>query len=169
LPGAWGYEEHAVTDVSIENLHKSFGKTEVLRGIDLSIAQGEFVAILGESGCGKSTLLRIVAGLDDETSGRVLIGGRDVAGLSPIERDIAMVFQSYALYPHMTARANIAFPLELAGMGRPEIARLVDHAPGLLDLTAHLARRPRQLSGGQRQRVAMGRAIVREPGVFLFD
>ena len=136
---------------------------------NIQIDQGEFCVFVGPSGCGKSTLLRMVAGLETITSGEISIGGRVVNRLEPKDRDIAMVFQNYALYPHMTVRENIAYPLKIAGLSRAEVARRVAEAARVLDLEAYLDRRPAQLSGGQRQRVAMGRAIVREPAVFLFD
>ncbi len=155
--------------LSVRDLRKSFGNVEVLHGISADIADGEFVAVLGESGCGKSTFLRILAGLEEASSGDVLIDGQSVIDRSPKERDVAMVFQTYALYPHMTVRENIDFPLELSGLDKAERARRIEATAATLNLTAYLDRKPRQLSGGQRQRVAMGRAIVREPKVFLFD
>ena len=148
---------------------KSFGATKVLHGVDLHVADGEMIVIVGASGCGKSTLLRIVAGLETATTGSIRIAGREVTALEPSDRDIAMVFQNYALYPHMTVAENMAYGLKIRGLPRPEIARRVAEAAGLLGIEALLDRRPRQLSGGQRQRVAMGRAIVRHPQVFLFD
>jgi sn-glycerol 3-phosphate transport system ATP-binding protein len=151
------------------DLRKSFGVIEVLQGIDLTLADGEMLVIVGASGCGKSTLLRLVAGLERPTAGRVVLGGTDVTNLDPSERDIAMVFQNYALYPHMTVFDNMAYGLRIRGLSRDEIRRRVDEAAGLLGLGALLERKPRQLSGGQRQRVAMGRAIVRHPKLFLFD
>ena len=153
----------------LEGLRKSFGGTEILRGIDLALADGEMLVIVGASGCGKSTLLRLVAGLETATAGRVLIDGRDVTHVDPSARDIAMVFQNYALYPHMTVFDNMAYGLRIRGTPRAQIASLVKQAAGLLGIEALLDRRPRQLSGGQRQRVAMGRAIVRQPKLFLFD
>ena len=155
--------------VELRRIEKRFGDTPVLRGIDLDIADGEFAVLVGESGCGKSTLLRILAGLEHATSGDVHIGGQRVNDLEPRERDIAMVFQSYALYPHMNVRANMGFNLELRRRPAEAIAHAVESAAGTLSLAALLDRYPRQLSGGQRQRVAMGRAIVRQPQVFLFD
>jgi sn-glycerol 3-phosphate transport system ATP-binding protein len=155
--------------LELQGLRKSFGATQVLRQIDLSLADGEMLVIVGASGCGKSTLLRLVAGLETPSAGRILIGGRDVTGLDPSERDIAMVFQNYALYPHMSVFDNMAYGLRIRGLSRGEITRKVEEAAGLLGLEALLARKPRQLSGGQRQRVAMGRAIVRDPKLFLFD
>jgi sn-glycerol 3-phosphate transport system ATP-binding protein len=141
----------------------------VLRQIDFSLADGEMLVIVGASGCGKSTLLRLVAGLETPTAGRVLIGGRDVTALDPSERDIAMVFQNYALYPHFSVFDNMAYGLRIRGLSRGEMTRKVEEAASLLGLEGLLARKPRQLSGGQRQRVAMGRAIVRDPKLFLFD
>jgi sn-glycerol 3-phosphate transport system ATP-binding protein len=155
--------------LEIQGLRKNFGATEVLRQIDLSLIDGEMLVIVGASGCGKSTLLRLVAGLEQPTAGRVIIGGRDVTALDPSERDIAMVFQNYALYPHMSVFDNMAYGLRIRGLSRGEITRKVEEAAALLGLEALLARKPRQLSGGQRQRVAMGRAIVRDPKLFLFD
>jgi sn-glycerol 3-phosphate transport system ATP-binding protein len=155
--------------LEIQGLSKSFGTTVVLRRIDLTLNDGEMLVIVGASGCGKSTLLRLVAGLEIPSAGRITIGGRDVTGLDPSERDIAMVFQNYALYPHMTVFDNMAYGLRIRGLSRGEIGRKVEEAAALLGLQALLARKPRQLSGGQRQRVAMGRAIVRDPKLFLFD
>jgi sn-glycerol 3-phosphate transport system ATP-binding protein len=150
-------------------LQKSFGATQVLRGIDLTLPDGEMLVIVGASGCGKSTLLRMVAGLETPSAGRVVLDGRDITGLDPATRDIAMVFQNYALYPHMTVFDNMAYGLRIRGLPRAEIRRRVEQAAELLGLDGLLARKPRMLSGGQRQRVAMGRAIVREPKLFLFD
>ncbi|MDQ0457859.1 ABC transporter ATP-binding protein [Rhizobium paknamense] len=150
-------------------LNKSFGAVAVLHDIHLEIADGEFVVFVGPSGCGKSTLLRIIAGLEDITSGGIEIGGRDVAALSPAERKIAMVFQSYALYPHMSVRKNLAFGLENLRFKRAEIDKRIAEAARMLAIEPYLDRKPKQLSGGQRQRVAIGRAIVREPDIFLFD
>src|SRR3984893_9238430 len=155
--------------LEIQGLRKSFGQTEVLRQIDLSLADGEMLVIVGASGCGKSTLLRLVAGLETPTAGKIVIGGRDVTALDPSERDIAMVFQNYALYPHMSVFDNMAYGLRIRGLGRDAIRQRVDEAAGLLGPGARRERKPRQLSGGQRQRVAMGRAIVRHPKAFLFD
>ncbi len=155
--------------LELEGLRKSFGATEVLRQIDLSLASGEMLVIVGASGCGKSTLLRMVAGLETPSSGRILLEGRDITSVDPAARDIAMVFQNYALYPHMTVFDNMAYGLRIRGLAREDIARRVDVAAALLGLSELLGRKPRQLSGGQRQRVAMGRAIVREPKLFLFD
>jgi sn-glycerol 3-phosphate transport system ATP-binding protein len=155
--------------LELAGLRKSFGLIDVLQGIDLALADGEMLVIVGASGCGKSTLLRLVAGLERPTAGRVVLGGRDVTSLDPSERDIAMVFQNYALYPHMTVFDNMAYGLRIRGLKREEIRQRVDEAAELLGLGALLERKPRQLSGGQRQRVAMGRAIVRHPQLFLFD
>ena len=153
----------------LDGLRKNWGRTEILRGIDVSLASGELLVIVGASGSGKSTLLRLVAGLDVPTAGRILLDGRDVAPLDPAARDIAMVFQNYALYPHMSVFDNMAYALRIRGLSRAEIVRRVEAAATTLGLDALLARKPRELSGGQRQRVAMGRAIVREPKLFLFD
>ena len=155
--------------LQLDGLRKSFGATQILQGVDLTLADGEMLVIVGASGCGKSTLLRLVAGLDTPTAGRVLLDGRDVTRLDPAARDIAMVFQNYALYPHMTVAQNMAYGLRIRGMGRDAIRTRVEETAALLGLQTLLARRPRELSGGQRQRVAMGRAIVREPKLFLFD
>jgi sn-glycerol 3-phosphate transport system ATP-binding protein len=158
-----------VATLTIAGLRKSFGDVPVLHGIDLALADGEMLVIVGASGCGKSTLLRLVAGLERPTAGNIVLDGRDVARLDPAERDIAMVFQNYALYPHMSVFDNMAYGLRIRGLTRAEITRRVDEAAALLGLGELLARKPRQLSGGQRQRVAMGRAIVRHPKLFLFD
>jgi multiple sugar transport system ATP-binding protein len=158
-----------MANVTIRDLRKSYGTTEVIHGLDIDIADGEFVVLVGPSGCGKSTLLRMVAGLESISGGTIAIGDRVVNALAPARRDIAMVFQNYALYPHKTVRANMAFSLRMAKMDRAEIGRRVDRAAKILGLTDYLDRYPRALSGGQRQRVAMGRAIVRDPQVFLFD
>ena len=155
--------------LSLRSVKKSFGEVEVVHGVDLEIADREFVVFVGPSGCGKSTLLRMIAGLEDITSGEIAIDGRVVNELDPKDRDIAMVFQDYALYPHMTVFENMAFSLRYRGIDRQEIRRRVDEAARILDIEPYIARMPRQLSGGQRQRVAMGRAIVRDPKVFLFD
>jgi multiple sugar transport system ATP-binding protein len=155
--------------IELTKVRKSFGEVHVIPGIDLTIENGEFVVFVGPSGCGKSTLLRLIAGLEDTTSGTIEIDGKDATNLPPARRGLAMVFQSYALYPHMTVRRNIAFPLKMAGMDRAEQDRRVERAARVLNLTNYLDRRPGQLSGGQRQRVAIGRAIVREPAAFLFD
>jgi sn-glycerol 3-phosphate transport system ATP-binding protein len=158
-----------VATLELHGLRKDFGATQVLRRIDLALIDGEMLVIVGASGCGKSTLLRLVAGLETPTEGRITIGGRDVTGLDPSERDIAMVFQNYALYPHMSVFDNMAYGLRIRGLSRADIARRVREAAEMLGLGALLDRKPRQLSGGQRQRVAMGRAIVRDPKLFLFD
>ena len=155
--------------LEIRDLKKNFGGIEVLRGIDFSAEVGEFVCLLGPSGCGKSTLLRCIAGLETITSGSVLIEGRDMTNVPPAERNLAMVFQSYALYPHLNVRKNMGFGLSLQGMKRAEIELRVQDAARILEIGHLLDRKPRQLSGGQRQRVAIGRAIVRDPSVFLFD
>ncbi|MFD1910851.1 sn-glycerol-3-phosphate ABC transporter ATP-binding protein UgpC [Halodurantibacterium flavum] len=155
--------------LSLENIRKTYGKTEVVHGISLDVEEGEFVVIVGPSGCGKSTLLRMVAGLETITAGELRIGGERVNEREPMDRDIAMVFQNYALYPHMTVFENMAYGLRIARTPRAEIDRRVRQAAEMLQLEPYLARRPRELSGGQRQRVAMGRAIVRKPRVFLFD
>ena len=158
-----------MASVTISDIRKSYGGLEVLHGIDLSIANGEFVVLLGPSGCGKSTLLRMVAGLEPITSGQVSIGNVVVNDLHPKDRDIAMVFQNYALYAHLSVFDNMAFSMQLKKLPKAEIRRKVEWAASILNLTRYLDRQPRQLSGGQRQRVAMGRAIVRDPSVFLFD
>ncbi len=155
--------------VAIEQLGKRFGTTTVLDGVDLAIPDGAFAVLVGPSGCGKSTLLRLIAGLEQPTSGRIRFGERDVTDLQPRERDIAMVFQSYALYPHLTVRGNLGFGLMLKKVPKLEIAERVAEASRMLGLDGLLDRMPKELSGGQRQRVAMGRAIVRRPGLFLFD
>ena len=155
--------------VSLIDIKKSFGPTDVIHGISTEIADGEFIVIVGPSGCGKSTLLRMVAGLETVTAGDVLIGGERANEKEPMDRDIAMVFQNYALYPHMSVRQNMGYGLKIAGLPKAEINRKVVDAARLLQLEPLLERKPRELSGGQRQRVAMGRAIVREPAVFLFD
>ena len=157
------------TSVSLRDVRKSYGSLEVIHGIDLTVGEGEFVVFVGPSGCGKSTLLRMIAGLEEVTDGEIDIKGRDVTDLDPSDRGIAMVFQSYALYPHMSVRDNLAFGLKMANTPQAEIDRRVAHASGILKIDPLLDRRPGQLSGGQRQRVAIGRAIVREPDVFLFD
>ena len=158
-----------MANVSIRNVRKIFGSTEVLHCVSVEIDDGEFVILVGPSGCGKSTLLRMIAGLENITGGEIAIGGRVVNDVAPKERDIAMVFQNYALYPHMTVRDNMAFSLSLAKVPKTLIEQQVARAAQILGLTPYLNRYPRQLSGGQRQRVAMGRAIVRDPQVFLFD
>jgi multiple sugar transport system ATP-binding protein len=158
-----------MASVTLSRVRKSFGTTEVVHGVDITIDDGEFCVLVGPSGCGKSTLLRMIAGLEEITGGEIAIGGRVVNQVPPKERDIAMVFQNYALYPHMTVFDNMAFSLKLAGRPREEMRSRVGAAASILGLTDYLERYPRQLSGGQRQRVAMGRAIVRQPQVFLFD
>ena len=156
-------------NIVLRKVNKSFGATQVIPGIDLQIDDGEFVVFVGPSGCGKATLLRLIAGLEDTTGGTIEIDGRDVTREAPARRGLAMVFQSYALYPHMTVKKNIAFPLRMAKMPEEQIERKVAEAARVLNLANYLERRPGQLSGGQRQRVAIGRAIVREPSAFLFD
>jgi multiple sugar transport system ATP-binding protein len=158
-----------MASVELRNVRKSFGRVEVIHGVDISIDDGEFVVLVGPSGCGKSTLLRMIAGLEEISSGEVRIGAAVVNNIPPKARDIAMVFQNYALYPHMTVYDNMGFSMKLAGRSREDIRQRVDVAAKILGLTEYLQRYPRQLSGGQRQRVAMGRAIVRDPQVFLFD
>ena len=155
--------------IKLNEVSKAYGSVEVLHGLNASINEGEFIAILGESGCGKSTLLRMIAGLEEVTSGEILIEDVVVNDLSPRDRNIAMVFQSYALYPHMTVEQNICFPLLLAGVTEAEQKVQLSRASDMLNLGDYLKRKPKDLSGGQRQRVAMGRAIVRNPRVFLFD
>jgi multiple sugar transport system ATP-binding protein len=155
--------------IQLRKVRKVFGDTVVIPGADLEINDGEFVVFVGPSGCGKSTLLRMIAGLEDTTSGEIVIDGKDVVDVGPSERGLAMVFQSYALYPHMSVRKNIAFPLMMAKLPQSEIDAKVEQAAAKLNLTEYLDRKPRALSGGQRQRVAIGRAIVRDPKAFLFD
>jgi multiple sugar transport system ATP-binding protein len=155
--------------VVFRDVSKSFGKTKVIEKLDLEIRDREFMVLVGPSGCGKSTALRMIAGLEEVSGGEILIGGRVVNDLPPKDRDIAMVFQSYALYPHMTVRENLAFGLKIRKMPQPEIDRMVAEAARILDIDKFLDRKPKELSGGQRQRVAVGRAIVRKPAVFLFD
>ena len=155
--------------ITLNQVTKSFGDVNVIPPLDLEINDGEFVVFVGPSGCGKSTLLRLIAGLEDVTSGMIQIDGDDATTVPPAKRGLAMVFQSYALYPHMSVRKNIAFPLKMAKMDQAEIDRRVDNAASVLNLADYIDRRPGQLSGGQRQRVAIGRAIVREPAAFLFD
>ena len=158
-----------MASVAIRDVRKAFGVTAVIHGVDIAIRDGEFVVLVGPSGCGKSTLLRMIAGLENITAGEIRIGDRVVNQLPPKERDVAMVFQNYALYPHMTVAANMAFSMKLRGASKSEIGERVSRAAAILGLSNLLERYPRQLSGGQRQRVAMGRAIVRDPQVFLFD
>ncbi len=155
--------------VTLRGIAKRFGETSVIEGLDLEIREGEFMVLVGPSGCGKSTVLRMIAGLEDVSAGELLIGDRVVNGVPPKDRDIAMVFQSYALYPHMTIRENLEFGLRIRKTPRAEIDRLVGEAAAVLGITELLERKPKQLSGGQRQRVAVGRALVRKPAVFLFD
>jgi multiple sugar transport system ATP-binding protein len=158
-----------MASVGIRDVRKAFGTTAVIHGVNVSILDGEFVVLVGPSGCGKSTLLRMIAGLENITAGEIRIGERVVNNVPPKERDVAMVFQNYALYPHMTVADNMAFSLKLRGAPKSEIDQRVNSAADILGLGPYLGRFPRQLSGGQRQRVAMGRAIVRDPQVFLFD
>ncbi|MCU1368317.1 MAG: transporter related protein, partial [Ilumatobacteraceae bacterium] len=156
--------------IRINGLSKVYPNGVVaVRNVEIDVADGEFLVLVGPSGCGKSTLLRMIAGLEEVTAGEVRLDGRDITDAQPRERDIAMVFQSYALYPHMTVRKNIAYPLKLAGVPAAQIATRVDEAARMLQLEAVLDRKPGQLSGGQRQRVAMGRAVIRRPAVFLMD
>src|SRR5687767_8747663 len=158
-----------MAEVRIDRLGKSYGAVEVLKDVSLTVDNGSFVVLVGPSGCGKTTLLRMIAGLEPVTSGTMTIGGRSIANLPPAQRGIAMVFQSYALYPHMDVYGNMAFGLRFAGVGKAEIDRRVTEAARILQLEDLFKRKPRELSGGQRQRVAVGRAIVRQPQVFLFD
>ena len=158
-----------MAEVALRKVKKQFGDVAVIKGVDLDIADGEFCVFVGPSGCGKSTLLRMIAGLEEITSGELRIGGKDMTDVGPADRGVAMVFQSYALYPHMTVAGNIGFGLRMTGHSRDEIARRTAIAAGMLQLGPLMQRKPSQLSGGQRQRVAIGRAIVREPKVFLFD
>ena len=155
--------------IQLKNVSKKFDDLEIIPPLNLEIKDGEFVVFVGPSGCGKSTLLRLIAGLEDVSSGQILINGEDATEVSPAKRKLAMVFQSYALYPHMTVRKNISFPLRMAGVSNAEQVKKVDDAAKVLNLSEYLDRKPGQLSGGQRQRVAIGRAIVREPQAFLFD
>ena len=158
-----------MSQLSLKHLEKSFGDTQIIKGINLEVSQGEFVVFVGPSGCGKSTLLRMIAGLEDVTSGDIVIGDKIVNDLAPVKRGIAMVFQSYALYPHMTVFENIAFPLRVEKLPNDQVKERVARAAKVLQLDARLEQRPGTLSGGQRQRVAIGRAIVRQPQIFLFD
>ena len=155
--------------IQLKNVSKKFDDLEIIPPLNLEIKDGEFVVFVGPSGCGKSTLLRLIAGLEDVSSGQIFINGEDATEVSPAKRKLAMVFQSYALYPHMTVRKNISFPLRMAGVSNAEQVKKVDDAAKVLNLSEYLDRKPGQLSGGQRQRVAIGRAIVREPQAFLFD
>ena len=158
-----------VHGLQLQGVSKRFGNVQVVQGLDLTVEPGEFVVLLGESGCGKSTVLRMIAGLEDASDGRIFINGKDVTDLPPKARDIAMVFQNYALYPHMDVAQNMSFALDLAGKPRAEIEKRVADAAEILNITHLLKRKPKELSGGQRQRVAIGRCIVREPAIFLFD
>src|ERR1700760_2893796 len=155
--------------ITLQGVQKSFGQLDIIKDANLDIEHGSFVVFVGPSGCGKTTLLRLIAGLEDVTGGQILIDGGSVVDVPPAKRGLSMVFQSYALYPHMSVRGNIAFGLKMAGLPREEIDRKVDAAAATLNLTPYLDRKPRDLSGGQRQRVAIARAIVREPKAFLFD
>src|SRR5580700_7132837 len=155
--------------IELVKVRKDFAGFSVINGVDLKVENGEFTVFVGPSGCGKSTLLRLIAGLEDISAGQILIDGKDVSQVGPAQRGLAMVFQSYALYPHMSVRGNIAFALKMAGQKPEVIDQKVRKAAATLNLTDYLDRKPRQLSGGQRQRVAIGRAIVREPKAFLFD
>jgi ABC-type sugar transport system ATPase subunit len=155
--------------LQLKGVSKTFGDVSVVQGLDLNVQQGEFVVLLGESGCGKSTTLRMIAGLETVSSGEIFINGKDVTHAAPMARDIAMVFQNYALYPHMNVAQNMSFALELAGAPKAQIQQRVADAANILNITSLLNRKPKELSGGQRQRVAIGRSIVREPAVFLFD
>ena len=158
-----------MSQISLQNLKKSFGKTQVIHDLSIDVKDGELIVIVGPSGCGKSTLLRMVAGLEDANEGNILIDNKKVNELEPMERNIAMVFQNYALYPHMTVFGNMAYGLKIAKVPKEEIESRVQKAAEILELGELLERKPNQLSGGQRQRVAMGRAIVRNPVAFLFD
>ncbi len=158
-----------MSQLVLSGLRKAFGDLEIIKGVDLDVREGEFVVFVGPSGCGKSTLLRMIAGLEDVSGGEIVIGGKPVKNLAPVKRGIAMVFQSYALYPHMTVFENIAFPLRVEGLSDAEITRRVGDAAAILQLDQRLRQKPGTLSGGQRQRVAIGRAIVRQPKIFLFD
>jgi len=161
--------EHDLSEVTLSGIKKSFGQNPIVKGVDLQVGEGEFLVMVGPSGCGKTTLLRLIAGLEQVDEGEVRIGGVRVNDIPPRDRDVAMVFQSYALYPHMTVRENLAFGLTLRKLPAAEIASRVQEVAGMLELSHLLERKPKALSGGQRQRVAMGRAIVRRPKVFLFD
>ncbi|WP_411383395.1 ABC transporter ATP-binding protein [Pseudomonas sp. L7] len=158
-----------MADLKIRNLQKGFDGHAIIKGIDLNVHDREFVVFVGPSGCGKSTLLRLIAGLEEVSSGSITLDGVDITDTAPAKRNLAMVFQTYALYPHMTVRKNLSFALDLAGVAKAEVASKVDNAARILELQPMLERKPRQLSGGQRQRVAIGRAIVRNPKIFLFD
>jgi multiple sugar transport system ATP-binding protein len=158
-----------MSSITLKSVEKWFGNAQVIKGVDLEIAEGEFVIFVGPSGCGKSTLLRMIAGLEETSRGQILIGDRDATSEPPNRRGLAMVFQSYALYPHMSVRDNVGFPLKSAGLPKAEIEAKVNEAAEVLKLDSYLDRRPKDLSGGQRQRVAIGRSIVRDPTAFLFD
>jgi lactose/L-arabinose transport system ATP-binding protein len=158
-----------MAELQLRGINKSFGAVKVIHDVDLDIGDGEFVVFVGPSGCGKSTLLRTISGLEEPSAGQVLIGGEDVTDYDPSERGVAMVFQSYALYPHMTVEENLGFGLRMGGMPKDQVAERVTGAARILELSDLMKRKPRQLSGGQRQRVAIGRAIVRQPKAFLFD
>jgi multiple sugar transport system ATP-binding protein len=158
-----------MSSIELKAVEKWFGPVQVIKGVDLAVEEGEFIIFVGPSGCGKSTLLRMIAGLEETSRGQVLIDGRDATAEAPSQRGLAMVFQSYALYPHMSVRDNMGFSLKAAGVAKAEIAAMVDKAAGVLKLEDYLERRPKDLSGGQRQRVAIGRSIVRDPTAFLFD
>lgn len=158
-----------MSSLELSNIFKNYGTFEALKGVSCAVEPGEFVVLVGPSGCGKSTLLRSIAGLEQISSGEIVIGGRDVAGCEPSDRGVAMVFQNYALYPHMTVRQNLGFALKIAGRARSEIDKAVTRAAEILRITPQLDRKPKALSGGQKQRVAIGRAITRSPEVFLFD
>lgn len=158
-----------MANLKIKNLQKGFEGLSIIKGIDLEVNDREFVVFVGPSGCGKSTLLRLIAGLEEVTGGTIALDGRDITEVSPAKRDLAMVFQTYALYPHMTVRKNMSFALDLAGVPKADVEKKVNEAARILELAPLLERKPKQLSGGQRQRVAIGRAIVRNPKIFLFD
>ncbi|MEP2641389.1 ABC transporter ATP-binding protein [Roseobacter sp.] len=158
-----------MSSIQLKGVEKWFGTAQVIKGVDLDIEEGEFIIFVGPSGCGKSTLLRMIAGLEETSRGQILIGDRDATAEPPNKRGLAMVFQSYALYPHMSVRENVGFPLKSAGLPQPDIDAKVDEAARVLKLDAYMDRRPKDLSGGQRQRVAIGRSIVRDPTAFLFD
>ncbi len=158
-----------MSSIELRAVEKWFGDAQVIKGVDLSIEEGEFVIFVGPSGCGKSTLLRMIAGLEETSRGQIMVGDRDATAEPPSKRGLAMVFQSYALYPHMSVRDNVGFPLKSAGLPKPEIEAKVNEAGRILKLDSYMDRRPKDLSGGQRQRVAIGRSIVRDPTAFLFD
>jgi len=158
-----------MADLALQGIHKLFGATRVLHEIDIHLPDGEFLVLVGPSGCGKSTLMNLIAGLEEPSGGRIVLGGQDITAAGPADRNIAMVFQSYALYPNMTVAANIAFPLEMRGVAKAARDKTVQDVAAMLQITPLLQRKPRQLSGGQRQRVAIGRALARQPQLFLFD